>query len=242
VTALCVIPVRFQSTRFPGKPLADLLGKPLIQHVVERVKLASRVNEIIVATDDARIEDAVKSFEQPVTVVQTKADHESGTDRIAEVAAQRSEEVIVNVQGDEPLIDVKLIDALIALFEEDASLKMATAKVRITDPHEIESEHAVKVATDDQGYAVNFSRNPILGDKSLQYKHLGIYAYRRDFLIEYAGWPVASRERQERLEQLRALEHRVAIRVIETEKDSIGVDTPEDLERVRNLMTRKSET
>jgi 3-deoxy-manno-octulosonate cytidylyltransferase (CMP-KDO synthetase) len=250
VKTLCVIPCRYESTRFPGKALALIEGKTLIHHVVERVLGAHEVDQFIVATDHEKIEQAVKRIGKGVRVERTRTDHPSGTDRISEVAEREEADVIVNVQGDEPLIDASLIDRLVKLFKEDSHLKMATAKVRITNPEDIQDPNCVKVVTGEQGYALYFSRAPIpyvrrngIGRKegvarssAVYYKHLGIYAYRRKFLLQYAKWPVSMLEHEEKLEQLRALDHGVRIRVIETDHDSIGVDTPQDIERVRKRL------
>ncbi|MBI2870082.1 MAG: 3-deoxy-manno-octulosonate cytidylyltransferase [Candidatus Omnitrophica bacterium] len=242
---ICVIPVRYGSTRFPGKPLADLAGKPLIRHVVERAQKARRISGVVVATDDRRIAAVFKGNENGVCVEMTRADHASGTDRIAEVLGRRQADVVINLQGDEPLMDPGLIDRLAELFEKDPALEMATAKVRIRDEATLNDPNCVKVFTDKQGYATRFARildasdqRPATSDKP--YKHLGIYGYGREFLLRFSKWQVTDSERRERLEQLRALEHGVRIKVIEAEHDSIGVDTPEDLEKVRNLMAKSS--
>lgn len=231
---LCIIPARYASTRLPGKPLRDIAGKPMIVRVYERAVRAQRVHEVVVATDDERIRAAVE--EHGGHAVMTRADHATGTDRLAEVAAQRPDcDLIINVQGDEPLIDPAVIDALVAPFEHDDALMMATAKTEITDAAEMENPNNVKVVTDRTGNALYFSRARIpyarnMGTKV--YKHIGIYAYRRDFLLTYAKMQQTELECSESLEQLRALENGYRIRVVETDAVFIGVDTEEDLAAV----------
>jgi len=233
---LGVIPARFASSRFPGKALAILAGKPMLQHVYERASQARYLTKIVVATDDDRIYDAARSFGAAVQM--TRADHLSGTDRVAEIASADRADVIVNIQGDEPLIDPEAIDAsALALLEDDDAV-MGTLKKRIEDPDEITNPNVVKVVTDLQSNAIYFSRCPIpyaRDASAAHYKHIGLYVYRRDFLLGYSDLPVGPLENSERLEQLRALENGYAIRVVETEYDSLGVDTPDDLERVGKL-------
>ena len=241
-----VIPARFASTRFPGKALAEIGGKPMIQHVYERTSRAKLVSRTIVATDDPRIADAVRQIGGEV--IMTSASHETGTDRLAEVALGLDSNVIVNVQGDEPLICPDMIDQAIQPFLEDAGLQMGTLKTRIKCLHDFLSPNVVKVVTDNQGYALYFSRSPLpffrdkwkdLKDESfccgklLCYKHVGLYVYRRDFLLKFASMPPTFLEISEKLEQLRAVENGVRIRVIETEFESIGVDTPDDLAKAQ---------
>lgn len=241
-----VIPARFASTRFPGKALAEIGGKPMIQHVYERTSRAKLVSRTIVATDDPRIADAVKLIGGEV--IMTSANHETGTDRLAEVALGLDSDVIVNVQGDEPLICPDMIDQAIQPFLEDAILQMGTLKTRIKCLHDFLSPNVVKVVTDNQGYALYFSRSPLpffrdkwkdLKDESfccgklLCYKHVGLYVYRRDFLLKFASMPPTFLEISEKLEQLRAVENGVRIRVIETEFESLGVDTPDDLAKAQ---------
>jgi 3-deoxy-manno-octulosonate cytidylyltransferase (CMP-KDO synthetase) len=237
-----IIPARYASTRFPGKALAEIGGKPMIQHVYERTARASLINEVIVATDDERIQRAVASFGG--TCRMTRADHETGTDRLAEVAETVDADIVVNVQGDEPLIEPEMIDQAIRPFLSDTSLKMGTLKTRIRCLHDFLGPNVVKVVTDRDGYALYFSRSPLpffrdkwrdLKDESfasgklLCYKHVGLYVFRRDFLLEYAAMTPTFLELSEKLEQLRAVENGIRIRVEETEFESIGVDTPEDL-------------
>ena len=231
---LCIIPARYASTRLPGKPLRDIAGKPMIVRVYERATGAQRVHEVVVATDDERIRAAVE--EHGGNAVMTRADHATGTDRLAEVAAQRPDcDLIINVQGDEPLIDPAVIDALVAPFEHDTALMMATAKTEITDAAEMENPNNVKVVADRTGNALYFSRARIPYARNAGakvYKHIGIYAYRRDFLLAYAKMAQTELECSESLEQLRALENGYRIRVVETDAVFIGVDTEEDLAAV----------
>ncbi len=242
-SVLGVIPARFASSRFPGKALATLAGKPMLQHVFERAGRARYLTRLVVATDDERIRDAARSFHAPVCM--TRADHPSGTDRAAEVAFSEDAEVVVNIQGDEPLIDPAAIDAAVLGLLEDPSLPMGTLKKRIEDPRELGNHHVVKVVTDRFGNAIYFSRSliphqrdPQIGSPVRHYKHVGLYVYRRDFLLRYSQLPVGPLEQAERLEQLRALENGYKIRVVETEYESLGVDTPEDLARVARLFDR----
>ena len=241
-----VIPARFASVRFPGKALALIDGRPMIQHVYERASRATLVDSVVVATDDERIMQAVTSFGGQCRM--TRADHETGTDRLAEAATQVDSDIIVNVQGDEPLIAPEMIDQAIRPFLDDASLRMGTLKTRIRCLHDFLSPNVVKVVTGRDGNALYFSRSPLpffrdkwqdLKDESfasgklLCYKHVGLYVFRRDFLVEYAAMEPTFLEVSEKLEQLRALENGIAIRVVETEFESIGVDTPEDLVKAR---------
>ena len=238
---LCIIPARYASTRLPGKPLRDIAGKPMIVRVYERAIRAQRVHEVVVATDDERIRAAVE--EHGGNAVMTRADHATGTDRLAEVAAQRPDcDLIINVQGDEPLIDPTVIDALVAPFEHDAELMMATAKTEITDAAEMENPNNVKVVADRTGNALYFSRARIPYARNAGakvYKHIGIYAYRRDFLLAYAKMAQTELECSESLEQLRALENGYRIRVVETDAVFIGVDTEEDLAAVNAEYQRR---
>ena len=234
---LGVIPARFGSTRFPGKVLAPLASKSVLQHVFERAEQARYLTQTIIATDDERVFDAARAFGASVRM--TSRDHISGTDRVAEVASADPAEIIVNIQGDEPFIDPDAIDAaVLPLVHGDAN--MATLKKKIEDPREITDPNVVKVVTNGVGDAIYFSRCAIPYDRDgagiAHYKHIGLYAYRRDFLLEYPSLPVGPLERAERLEQLRALENGYPIRVVETEYESWGVDTPEDLERVSQFI------
>jgi 3-deoxy-manno-octulosonate cytidylyltransferase (CMP-KDO synthetase) len=240
-----VIPARYASTRFEGKALADIKGKPMVQHVYERASRASHVSEVIVATDDERIMQAVKAFGGRAEM--TSRGHETGTDRLAEVAARLDSDIIVNVQGDEPLIDPAMIDDAILPLIEDGSIRMGTLKSRIKKLHDFLSPNVVKVVTDWEGFALYFSRSPLpnfrdkwndlkdeafASGKLLCYKHVGLYVYRRDFLLQFSQMSPTYLELAEKLEQLRALENGYRIKVVETEFDSIGVDVPSDLDSV----------
>ncbi|HXH06411.1 MAG TPA: 3-deoxy-manno-octulosonate cytidylyltransferase [Vicinamibacterales bacterium] len=233
-----IIPARYGSTRFPGKPLADLAGRPLIEHVYRRVAACRTIGTVIVATDDERIRAAVEGFGG--RAVLTSPVHASGTDRVAEVAERLACELVVNVQGDEPLVEPAMLEEAIAPFEEDPSLEMATLRCRIRDEAERRSPHVTKVVVDAAGRALYFSRAPIPyardGGAVTTWKHIGLYVYRRARLLALARLAPTPLERCEGLEQLRALEHGVRIRVVETTRETIGVDTPEDLERLRRLV------
>jgi 3-deoxy-manno-octulosonate cytidylyltransferase (CMP-KDO synthetase) len=238
---LGVIPARFASSRFPGKALATIAGKPMIQHVFERSRRSRYLSDLLIATDDERIAAAARAFGAPVRM--TRSDHPSGTDRVAEVASADPAEFIVNVQGDEPLIDPDAIDAAILAVVGDPDVSMGTLMKRISNPEEIVNPNVVKVVTDLNGRAIYFSRLPIPYARDEQagsshmtrFKHIGLYVYRRQLLLGYSDLPVGPLEQAERLEQLRAIENGHSIRVVETEYDSLGVDTPEDFERVSGL-------
>ena len=237
----CVIPARFGSTRLPGKPLADIAGKPMIQRVYERVTNAKKPEVFIVAADDQRVYDAVQSFGG--TVVMTDANHPTGTDRLAEVVQQYTDlDVIINVQGDEPMIDANLIDQLAELFESDDALQMATVATPLLE-EEYDEPSAVKVILNKRNDAMYFSRSLIPYPRhdfvNTPLKHIGIYAYRRQFLLDYAKMEPTAAEQTESLEQLRALENGFAIRVITTDKRFVGVDTPEDLARVNAIFEQE---
>jgi 3-deoxy-manno-octulosonate cytidylyltransferase (CMP-KDO synthetase) len=235
------IPARFASTRFPGKPLADIDGRPMIEHVYRRASAASSVREVIVATDDLRIATRVNEFGGRVRL--TKATHQSGTDRLAELVAGMDVDIVVNVQGDEPLIDPRAIDQVVAPLVADSSIQMATLYKRITHPAELMDNNVVKVVVDRGGFAMYFSRAPIphvrdpRGGWPPLYRHIGLYAYRRNALLVLASLEPTPLERAESLEQLRALEHGIRIKAVETPYDSFSVDTPEDLEQVRRLLS-----
>ncbi len=253
--AVCIIPARYNSTRLPGKPLLAIAGRPMIVHVVERALTARNVGRAIVATDDRRIFDAVR--DAGYEAVLTRRDHASGSDRLAEVAAalETDAELIVNVQGDEPLISPLTIESAVEALQQDAESQVATTCEPVTRIEDVLSADVVKVVTDERGCALYFSRSPIPyprdavrragslraaleADAALLAtfrKHTGLYVYRRSFLLEYATWPPTELERAESLEQLRILEHGGRVRVVETNASSIGVDTPEDLERVRQI-------
>lgn len=236
---LGVIPARFASSRFPGKALARIASKTMLQHVWERASQARYLTSTVIATDDERIATVARSFGARVRM--TRADHPSGTDRVAEAASAEEAQLVVNIQGDEPLIDPTAIDAAILPLAHDPEIVMGTLKKKIEDRREIGDPNVVKVVTDRDGDAIYFSRLPVPfyrggeGPAPDYYKHIGLYVYQRDFLLGYSGLPVGPLERAERLEQLRALENGFRIRVVETEYESVGVDTQEDLERVTRL-------
>ena len=241
---VCIIPARYASSRLPGKPLLEIAGKPMIRHVVEQVRQARRVDRILVATDDERILSAVRAFGGEAWL--TRPDHPTGTDRLAEVAENLPEaELILNVQVDEPLIPPQAIDALTEAFVGRPELQMATLMTPLAE-EEADDPAAVKVVASQDGHALYFSRSPIPyrrdpGADSKMFKHIGVYAYRRDFLLWFAALAPTPLELTESLEQLRALEHGYRIRLIETPFRSIGVDTPEDLERVRQIFRKLQE-
>jgi 3-deoxy-manno-octulosonate cytidylyltransferase (CMP-KDO synthetase) len=262
MNAVGIIPARWEASRLPGKPLAEIAGRPMIQHVYERACRAASLAQVIVATDDARILAAVQAFGGEVVL--TSATHRSGTDRVAEAAGPLAADVVVNIQGDEPLIDPEAIDSLVAPFESEPSLCMTTLAVPIRSAEEIEDPSVVKVVIDRQGYALYFSRYPIpfyrdegrgTRDENgggtllsplhpftpsplhpLRLKHIGLYAYRADFLQAFSRMQPTALEQAERLEQLRALESGERIFVVLIEHDAVSVDTPEDLARVRAIM------
>jgi len=241
-----IIPARYASTRFPGKPLAELCGKPMIQWVCEGAARCPLVDRVLVATDDARIAAAVAAFGG--TAVMTRADHATGTDRLAEVASRLDSELIVNVQGDEPLIDPAMIEAAVRPLLADPAIPMGTLKTPLASLEEFHNANVVKVVTDRQGFALYFSRAPIPHPRDFAdalptrwrelatAKHVGLYVYRREFLLAFPGLAPTPLEEQEKLEQLRALEHGHRIYVAETALGAQGVDTPEDLERVRQFL------
>jgi 3-deoxy-manno-octulosonate cytidylyltransferase (CMP-KDO synthetase) len=238
------IPARAESSRFPGKPLADILGKPMIMRVYDRARASRDLEELYVATDSEQIMASVES--NGGKAILTAKDHRSGTDRIAEAARKvgldRSD-IIVNVQGDQPLLDSHMVGEVIAPLIDDQSIPMATLMYKIVRDEEIGQPNAVKTVVDSEGFALFFSRATIPyfrrgAGPPRYYKHHGIYAYRSDFLQQFSALPTGYLERAEGLEQLRALEHGFRIKVIISEKDSIEVDTPEDLERVREEYER----
>ncbi|MFA5073015.1 MAG: 3-deoxy-manno-octulosonate cytidylyltransferase [Nitrospirota bacterium] len=244
-TVGAVIPARFGSTRFPGKSLVMIKEKPMIQWVYERTSQSSLVNDVVVATDDQRIFEAVKSFGGKA--IMTSPDHATGTDRIAEVVAQADYDIVVNVQGDEPLIHPEMIDQTIAPLLADPSISMSTLCSVITDSKEAFDPNVVKVVFDKNGFALYFSRAPIPWDRNHWttcavkkiaalhgpvYKHIGLYAYQKAFLLRYAELPKTDLEGMEKLEQLRALEHGYRIKTIVTQHESFGVDIPDDLSKI----------
>jgi len=236
---VAVIPARFGSSRFPGKPLADIDGRPMIEHVYRRAAASPVVSRVVVATDDLRIATTVTGFGGNVRL--TRADHQTGTDRLAEVVATIDCDVVVNIQGDEPLLDPRAIAEVVAPFA-DPSISMTTLYRRIDNPADLANSNVVKIVLDRGGFALYFSRAAIphardpRGGWPPLYRHIGLYAYRRSTLLVLAALERTPLERAEALEQLRPLEHGIRIKAVETSYDSIGVDTPEDLEHVRRLM------
>jgi len=237
---IAIIPARYESTRLPGKPLADIHGQPMIRRVYERAAQADGIDRVLVATDDARIREAVASFGGEV--VMTSAAHSTGTDRIAEVARDLDADVIVNVQGDLPLLDPAMVAAAVAPLRAEAGLPMATIKTAIRAEEELRNPNVVKVVTDRDGFALYFSRSPLphwrdgAPAEVLAHKHIGLYVYRREFLLTLARLEPTPLEQAEKLEQLRALEWGFRIKVVEVAAASIEVDTARDLERARALV------
>ena len=238
---VAVIPARYGSTRLPGKPLVPLAGKPMVQHVYDRTKLANTVDRVIVATDDQRIVDAVEGFKGEARM--TRADHRTGTERIAEVAAHEHGDVFLNIQGDEPLIDPESIDAAVKTLLEEPAAQISTVVTPIRQPADIMDPNVVKAVLDFDENALYFSRAPIPWVRDTQHKvhvnywkHLGLYVFQRDALIEYPTLPQGELERIEQLEQLRWLENGWKIRVAEVAHDAVSVDVPEDVARVEKLL------
>ncbi|MGH9883267.1 MAG: 3-deoxy-manno-octulosonate cytidylyltransferase [Pyrinomonadaceae bacterium] len=258
-SAVAIIPARFDSTRLPGKVLLEIAGKPMILWVVERALAAANVNRVIVATDDERISEAVHSFGHEVMM--TSRDHQSGTDRLAEIAATLPDvDIIVNVQGDEPLIAPETIERAIEALSQDPAADMVTTWEQIDSAEDVLNPDVVKIVINDTGRAIYFSREPVPHIRHAAQrhgslanalasqpelvrrfkKHTGLYAYRRQLLMQFTKWPQTELERLEGLEQLRALEHGVRIKVIEASTPSIGVDNPSDLKRVRAVMEQSA--
>jgi len=240
---IVVIPSRYASTRLPGKPLAQLAGKPMVQHVYERAKQAQTVHRVIVATDDQRIVEAVKAFGGEARM--TRTDHRTGTERIAEVAVQEPGDVFVNVQGDEPLIDPVAIDTAVGALLEELQTQFSTVATPIRHAGDIMDPNVVKTVLDFDGNALYFSRAPIPWIRDTQqklhvkyWKHLGLYVFQREALLEYTTLPQGELERIEQLEQLRWLENGWKIRVAEVAHDAVSVDVPEDVARVEKLMQK----
>jgi 3-deoxy-manno-octulosonate cytidylyltransferase (CMP-KDO synthetase) len=243
--AVAIIPARFHSTRLPGKALADIGGRPMIEHVYTRAAASRSISQVIVATDDRRIADAVSAFGGNVRM--TSESHQSGTDRLAEVAASLSCDLVVNVQGDEPLIEPEMIDEAVAPFASDPALEMSTLRKRIVDGDDRRNPNVTKVVVDSRDFALYFSRAaiPYTRDGSLPapaWRHVGLYVYRRDILLRLSHLPPGDLENAEALEQLRALAHGIRIKCVETARESMGVDTPDDLARVRARVLGPVET
>ena len=240
------IPARYGSTRFPGKPLALIAGRPMIQHVYDRARSCSELSDVWVATDDERILACVKGFGGKA--IMTGGEHLSGTDRIAEAALKgglKEEDIVINIQGDQPLFDPSLIQLLVKPLVADGSIPMSTLKCKINSEDDIHNPNHVKVVTDRQGFAIYFSRYAVPffrdpGSKKTHYKHLGFYAYRMGFLTRYTSLAEGVLECAEGLEQLRAIENGFRIMVSETSHDSIEVDVPEDVEKVEEKLRDSS--
>lgn len=242
--AIGIIPARYHSTRLEGKVLKDLLGKSVIRHVWENAKHAATLDDLIVATDDERIEAEVLGFGGKVIL--TAKEHKTGTDRLREVVNPIDVKVVVNIQADEPLLHPSMIDDIVRPLLEEKDIAMTTLRKKITDPEDIKNPNVVKVACDKNGYALYFSRSPIpyprFTEGAVHYKHIGLYAFTKDFLFTFTNLPASSLEEAEGLEQLRVLENGYRIKVATTQFDTIGIDTEEDLERAKEvLISRRSQ-
>lgn len=247
MNAIGVIPARFGSTRLAKKVLLDIGGKPMLQHVWEKAKKASALDDVIIATDDEAVLNAAKRFR--AKAVLTSVDHSSGTDRITEVVNPLDVKVVVNIQADEPLIHPAMINALASALLDEPNLVMATLAKKITNEKDIHDPNIVKVVIDKDGFALYFSRAPIPYNRQSEgnsfltenhYRHIGIYAYTKDFLFTFTNMPISKLEAIEKLEQLRVLENGYKIKVIETSYETISVDTQEDLNRVVDILTAKN--
>jgi 3-deoxy-manno-octulosonate cytidylyltransferase (CMP-KDO synthetase) len=235
--ALAVIPVRYGASRFPGKPLALIAGKPMVQRVVEGIRSCRTLDRVIVATDDARIFEAVRAF--GAEAVMTLPHHASGTDRVAEVAAAFDHPIVINVQGDEPLVEGRMLEGLVDALQ-DPDLPMASLMARVSEMSLLSEPHRVKVATDSAGYALYFSRAPIPhGAADFFFQHIGIYGYQHGFLLGFRSLPSSRLEQTERLEQLRVLENGFRIKMIEVERPTLSVDVPEDIMKVEKFLSNK---
>lgn len=254
---VAVIPARWQSTRLKGKVLADINGKPMVQHVWEKVKKAHEIDDVIIAVDKEKVLKTVEGF--GAKAVFTSPEQPSGTDRMAEVANGIDADVFINIQADEPMVHPLMVDELAQVFEYDKNIQMATLVKRIHKKEEITDPNVVKCVIDRKGFALYFSRSPIpyiagSGSRNLAhkdspedvsgryFKHIGIYAYTKDFLFTFTNLPASTLEEEEKLEQLRVLEHGYKIKTVETRYDTISVDTEEDLERVREILSKEQET
>ena len=246
---LAIIPARWSSSRFPGKPLANIAGVPMIQRVVKQAQKAKYITEVIVATDDSRIFDLVNK--NGGIAIMTSAEHQSGTDRVAEVARDKDCDIVVNVQGDEPLIPPQNIEKVVELLIKDTSVSVTSLRILIKNPKDVFNNNITKVVVDKFDCALYFSKAPIPWDRDiwsanvenvanisspLWFKHIGLYAYRKKFLMEYSALPVSPLEKVEKLEQLRILENGFSIKVLETNLDSIGVDSVADIEIIEKQL------
>lgn len=241
MNAIGVIPARWASTRFEGKVLAELNGKPVIQHVWEKASQSANLDEIIIATDDERIQSKAESFGAKTAM--TSAEHATGTDRIIEVVEPLDCKIVINIQGDEPMIDPSIIDGLVDALKTEPKCALATVIKVIEHPDDLNNPNVVKVVVDGEMNALYFSRSAIPYDRSQReetifYKHLGIYGYRKDFLAAFKNLPKSNLEQAEQLEQLRALEYGYKIKTVLTDIETVGVDTPEDLKRAKAMMDR----
>lgn len=242
-----ILPARWASTRLPGKVLMNIAGKPLVQHTWQRVKLCRELSRVIIACDEEHVFEAVKAF--GAEAMMTKKEHASGSDRVAEVARQYSADIIVNIQADEPFVDPHLIDAMVVALSEDKKCVMSTPIQPCSSLEEIHNPNIVKVVIDQNQEALYFSRSmiPFQRDGALAsqdikqyFRHLGLYAYRRDFLLEFCSWPVSFLEKQEKLEQLRVLEAGYRIKTVKTEMTAIGIDTMEDVRKAEEYLKNES--
>jgi 3-deoxy-manno-octulosonate cytidylyltransferase (CMP-KDO synthetase) len=233
-----IIPARYHSVRFPGKPLALINGKAMIQRVYEAACAAKNLETVVVATDDERILQAAQNFGAEVRM--TSASHRSGTDRVAEVAQKTQSPIIINIQGDEPLIQGDAIDELVEALQ-DENIPMATLAVKEDDMGLLDDSNVVKVVSDEKSFALNFSRSP-LSSRASEYfwRHIGTYGYQKDFLLKFCRIPHSGREKAEKLEQLRALENGYRIKIVESSHSSLSVDTPADIIRVENFLKEMS--
>lgn len=232
-----IIPARFHSSRFPGKPLVHIKGKPLIQRVYEKASTAKLLKQIIVATDDERVAEAVKKFGAEVQM--TSSLHESGTERTAEVAQEITTPIIINIQGDEPLIKGEMLDELI-LALQDESISMASLMAKVYDLELIHDTNIVKVVVNKDGYALNFSRFPLpLQTSDYFLQHIGIYGFQRNFLLKFAKLPPKRMEKAENLEQLRALEHGFRIKMFETQFPTLSIDVPQDIIKLEKFLEER---
>lgn len=251
---LAIIPARWASSRFPGKPLANIVGVPMIQRVVKQAQKAKCITEVIVATDDSRIFDLVNK--NGGIAIMTSAEHQSGTDRVAEVARDKDCDIVVNIQGDEPLMPPQNIEKVVEPLIEDTSISVASLKILIQNPKDLLNNRITKVVVDKFNSALYFSKAPIPWDRDkwsvnagdvsnfsapLWFKHIGLYAYRKNFLMEYSTLPASPLEKIEKLEQLRILENGFSIKMVETNLDSIGVDSAADIEIIEKQLALSSD-
>ncbi|NOX88079.1 MAG: 3-deoxy-manno-octulosonate cytidylyltransferase [Calditrichaeota bacterium] len=248
MNVICVIPARYGSTRFPGKPLTLIGQKPMIRWVYERAVTAAKIDRVLVATDDERIASAVRSFGGEAVL--TPSELPSGTDRVAAAVKDENADVVINLQGDEPFVKADLLDALVQVFEDHPEVQIATPIKRIESDHDLFDPNLVRVVKDKNGWALFFTRATIPYLRDIEdrakwlnnfpfFKHVGIYAYRKDFLMKMTHWSQSSLEKAEKLEQLRVLENGGKIFTIETDYESVSVDTPEDLKKVNKIIEKE---